>query len=115
MKLLKDWYSETASGYETERDAVGTLQSWYNKGNLVVNKQHGSTYGKSVEDIFGLPYTSSSDFAAIWNTNVECHYVLNPALKFEGVAVSESRHIVAYFLVIDRDGNEVGEAYIQID
>ena len=111
---LKDWYAD-GKGYERERDVVGTLQAWYDKGNLVVNKRHGSTYGKGVEDIFGLPYTSSSSFAAIWNTNVEAHYVMNPALKFEGVAISEKGDIIAYFLVIDRDGNEVGDAYIQMN
>ena len=111
MKLLKDWYRETASGYETERDAVGTLQTWYDKGNLRVT--HGS--GKNVEEIFGLPYTSSSDFAAIWNTNATAHYRNNPEMVFDGVAVTDKGIMVAVFTVYDLEGNEVGEAYIEIN
>lgn len=111
MKLMKDWYKETSSGYETKRDVIGTLQSWYNKGNLKI------VYGKAerkVEDTFGLPYTSTSDFAALWNTNVTAVYKKNDRWFFDGVAVSVDRKIVVVFTVLDDEGNEVGTKYIVI-
>ena len=110
MKLLKTWYMDGA-GYERERDAVGILQKWYDNGNLVVT--HG--YGKDVEEIFGLPYTSTSDFAAIWNTNASAHYNGNPQLHFDGVAITDKGYVIAVFTVYDLKGNEVGTAYIDMD
>lgn len=107
MRLLKDWYTETASGYETERDAIGTLNGWY-KRNLEIT--HGS--GKTVEEIFGLPYTSTSEFAAVWNCQAAAHYKGNPQMAFEGVALSEAKKFVAVFTVYDIEGNEVGEAHV---
>lgn len=109
MTLLKDWYANTASGYETERDAKGTLKAWIDKGNLEI------TYPKKwkdVEDCFGLPYTSSSGFAAIWNCQADAHYKGNPNMSFQGVALTDTKHFVAYFMVYDHEGNEVGDAYI---
>lgn len=109
MKLLKNWYTDGA-GYERERDCVGTLQGWYDKGNIIVD--HG--YGKTVEDIFGLPYTSTSEFAAIWNTNASAHYKGSPNLHFDGVAITETGYVVAVFTVYDTEGNETGIAYIDM-
>ena len=110
MKLMRDWYKETASGHETERDAVGTLNGWY-KRNLTIT--HGS--GRNAEEIFGLPYTSSSEFAAIWNCQAAAHYKGNPQIAFEGVALREDRHFVAVFTVYDFEGNEVGNAYVEMN
>ena len=111
MKLMRDWYTETNSGYETERDVVGTLQSWYDKGNLRVT--HGD--GKNVSEIFGLPYTSTSDFAAKWNVNATAHYRNNPQMGFDGVAITDKGIMVAVFTVFDLEGNEVGVAYIEMN
>ena len=109
MKLLKDWYRETASGYETERDAIGTLNGWYKRNLEIV---YGS--GHTVEDIFGLPYTSTSDFAAVWNCQATAHYKGNPQMAFDGVALREDRKFVAVFTVYDIEGNEVGNAYVEM-
>lgn len=111
MKLLKDWYSETASGYETERDAIGTLKAWVDKGNLRLD--HGS--GHTVEEIYGLPYTSTSDFAAIWNVQAKAHYRNNPQMEFDGVALRKDRVFIAVFTVYDLEGNEVGTAYVEMN
>ena len=111
MELLKDWYGETTSGYETERDAIGTLKAWVDKGNLRVD--HGN--GNTVEEIYGLPYTSTSDFAAIWNVQAEAHYRNNPQMKFDGVALREDRVFIAVFTVYDLEGNEVGTAYVEMN
>ena len=109
MKLMKDWYSD-GRGYERERDAIGTLETWYRK-NLVIDR--GS--GRNIEEKLGMAYTSSSDFAAIWNVNGKAHYCMNPQMDFDGVALTEKGHFIAVFTVYDFEGNEVGEAYVYMN
>lgn len=101
MNKLKDWYYDN-KGYARERDVVGTLAGWY-KANLVIT--HGS--GRTVEDIFGLPYTSTSDYAAVWNVQAEALYKRNLSWYFEGCAITDDGHIVAVFSERDTDGNEI--------
>lgn len=53
---------------------------------------HGENVG-SVSDVFGLPYTSSGDFAAIWNTNASAKATTKtgePAY-FKGVAIERTK------------------------
>ena len=111
MRLLKDWYTQTNSGYETERDAIGTLDAWVKKGNLRLD--HGS--GKTVEEIYGLPHTSTSEFAAIWNVQAKAHYRNNPQMEFDGIALREDGIFIAVFTVYDLEENEVGVAYIEMN
>ena len=103
---MTDWYSD-GKGYARERDVIGTLQSWFDKGNLVVT--HGS--GRNVEEIFGLPYTSTSDFAAVWNCNAEAYLKEKPQCYFDGVAITDGDYsrVVAVFTARDEQGNEIGE------
>jgi hypothetical protein len=107
---LRDWYAD-GKGYARERDVVGTLQTWFDKGNLVVT--HGD--GKNVEEIFGLPYTSTSEFAAIWNCNAEAVLKEKPCCYFDGCAITEGNRIVAIFTARDEEGNEIGEYDLIID
>ena len=102
---LKDWYSD-GRGYERERDVIGTFAKWYRKGNLELH--HGS--GRNVEEIFGLPYTSTSDYAACWNCQAEATLKGSPWMYFEGLAISEGDNpkILAVFSIRDPEGNEVG-------
>lgn len=110
MRLMKDWY-EDGRGYARQKDAIGTLEGWYRK-NLTIT--YGN--GKNVEEIFGLPYTSSSSHAMIGNCQAEAHYKGNPQMHFHHVAITESgKYIVAVFMVYDLEGNEVGEAYVYMN
>ena len=52
---------------------------------------------KTLEDTFGFPYTSSNEYAAIWNCQAEAHYKWSEEWKFEGLAVSENNDAVAIF------------------
>lgn len=110
MKLLKDWYAD-GKGYERERDAIGTLKAWVEKGNLRLD--YGS--GNTVEEIYGLPYTSTSDFAAKWNVQAGAHYRNNPQMEFDGVALRKDGIFIAVFTVYDLEGNEVGTAYVEMN
>ena len=67
----------------------------------------------SIVYTFGLPYTSSSSFAAVWNTNTEAR-LRGTRLYFHGIAVTTDGKAVGVFTELDADGNEIGEKYMII-
>lgn len=70
---------------------------------------HGGD-GKTLDDIFGLPYTSSGCFAAIWVTNCEAYKMRNGKRHFlDGIALDRSLRPIALYTVRDENGNEVEE------
>ena len=102
VEKMKEWYGDN-KGYARERDVIETLAKWYAKGNLILKR--GS--GRTVEEIFGLPYTSTSDYAAVWNCQAEAVWKENPNYYFEGCALDIYQHVVAVFSERDTDGNEI--------
>lgn len=56
-----------------------------------------------VDDLFGLPYTSSSDFAALWNTNTQARIRAKnaPHLYFKGVAAAAKESAMRKFKKFD--------------
>ena len=97
MKFKKEWTEK-----ELE-DVIRAFKMW-EKNNLVI------TYGrrkKTVEDTYGLPYTSSSSFAMLSNTNVIAE-LINPLSgkkwNFDWLALTEDNEVVAGFT--DADENE---------
>ena len=65
MKLKKEW-----------KDVEKTSKELYRRFNIWrlsnIHITHGN--GRTVEEMFGFPYTSSSSFAAIWNCQAEAVY-----------------------------------------
>ena len=94
MVLLKEWFDYE----ETERKAVKAFRNWQ-KFNLVV------TGGSGLID--GLAYTSSSDFAGLWDCNCQTVYKWDSHFQFSCVAISEEGFIVAHFIEFDDDKNEI--------
>lgn len=92
MKKLKDWYDLEHDVSTTSERVTKTFEKWY-KGNITIT--HGS--GKTAELIFGLPYTSSSSYAALWNCQAEAYLNNDPQWKFNALAISENREILAVF------------------
>lgn len=97
MKFKKEWT-------EAEHKAVIKVFSGWEKSHLII------TYGKrerTTEDTYGLPYTSSSSFAMLSNTNVQAELV-NPfssrKWNFDWLALTENNEVVAGFT--DADENE---------
>lgn len=81
---------------------------------------HGDNVG-SVSDVFGLPYTSSGDFAAIWNTNAAARLKrtgksAGDGLFFRGVAIEKADGKPQAVTVWERlrDGEEVGAEYYTV-
>ena len=97
MKFKKEWTEK-----ELE-DVIRAFAMWKKK-NLRV------TYGnreRTTEGTYGLPYTSSSSFAMLSNTNVIAE-LINPLSgkkwNFDWLALTENNEVVAGFT--DADENE---------
>ena len=92
MKRLTDWYPIENDVEKTSEKVIKAFKNWY-KGNITIT--HGS--GRDVEEIFGLPYTSSSDWAALWNCQAEAYLNSDSQWKFNCLAISEDLEILANF------------------
>ena len=92
MKKLTDWFPIENDVEKTGKKVIKAFEKWY-KGNITIT--HGD--GRNVEYIFGLPYTSSSDYAALWNCQGEAYLNEDPQWKFNALAISEDREILVVF------------------
>lgn len=92
MTLLKDWFEIEKDVEATSNKVERLFTKWY-KTNLTIT--HGS--GRNVEEIFGLPYTSTSDWAGIWNCQAEAYLNSDSQWKFEGLAINDDREVVVVF------------------
>lgn len=87
MKFKKEWT-------ETEYKAIIKAFSRWEKKNLII------TYGRrerTTEDTYGLPYTSSSSFAMLSNTNVRAELRADQRFNFEWLGLTTENRLVAGF------------------
>ena len=101
--LLKEWNNYTEQNACAERYAQ-KIQDHL----IFINGRRERRAG----DSFGLPYTSSSAYAAIWNTNAEAR--TKNGLRFEGVAINENGAPVGIFTEYDENGNEKNTVFLTI-
>lgn len=92
MKKLTDWYEVEQNVEATSEKVTKAFTNWYRK-NITITRGKDRT----VELTFGLPYTSSSDYAALWNCQAEAYLNEEPQWKFNALAISEDRKILAVF------------------
>jgi hypothetical protein len=57
-----------------------------------------------LENLLGLPYTSSSNYAGVWITNTELYSNDFPGFKYEGFAITNGGKCVG--ILWDKDENE---------
>lgn len=88
MKLKTEWNDVE----KTTKELLRIFNIWH-ISNLRITRGKGNT----LEDTFGFPYTSSSEYAAIWNCQAEAYYKWSEEWKFEGLAVNEDNDAVAIF------------------
>lgn len=62
----------------------------------------------------GMPYTSSSAFAAIWLCNNSARRRDNSALYLRGIALTVDGQAVGYYIRIE-NGEEVGDVFEVVD
>jgi hypothetical protein len=105
MNFLKDWNDEQ------HKTALRKFKDW-ERHNLIV------TYGKreyNPENTYGLPYTSSGDYAGLWNTNVIAVYSKNRNYRFNGIAINTDKKVVAVFTEYSDDIDiELKTQYVEI-
>ena len=94
MKFKKEWT-------EAEHKAVIRTFSIWEKSHLII------IYGKrerTTEDTYGLPYTSSSSFAMLSNTNVQAVLKNDKDFYFDWIGLTTDNKVVVGFA--DEDENE---------
>lgn len=94
MKFKKEW-----SPSELDQ-IIKIFKSWAIRNLKVV---YGAK-GRTIEDTYGLPYTSSSSYAMVSNTNVQAQMYGVPGWNFEHLALTENGDVVAAFW--DKEENE---------
>lgn len=105
MKLKKEWNNVE----KTTNKLLWLFNSW-----RITNLRMPRYKYRNLEDIFGFPYTSSSEYAAIWNCQAEAEYKWNPEWKFEALAVSENNDAVAVFEHEDGTVEKLDRMYVII-
>lgn len=105
MKLKKEWNDVE----KTSKELCRQFNAW-RLSNLEIT--YGT--GRTVEEIFGFPYTSSSSFAAIWNCQAEAVYKWSNEWRFEGLALSETNNAIAIFEHEDGTVENMDRMYIII-
>ena len=88
MKLKKEWNDVE----KTTKELLKLFNIW-RISNLRITRGRCNT----LEDTFGFPYTSSSDYAAIWNCQAEAVYKWDTEWRFEALAVSENNEAIVVF------------------
>ena len=98
--LLKQWDENHFEWFENEAKFLIKV----NFENFITfeagaRPEYGLRFAENseIEKVFGLPYTSSGDFAAVWNTNTQAKAKHGEPLYFNGVAIDEDRDGVLIF------------------
>lgn len=105
-RLLKSW-GYGAEFEKRERIAERAAAALMGKLKFIHGRRE-----RNAEQTFGLPYTSSGAFAAIWNCNAEAMKTQDGArLFFEGVAIDEAENAVTVWTERNADGDEIGTRY----
>lgn len=105
MKLKAEWNDVE----KTSKELMMLFNSW-RLSNLRILRGKGRT----LEDIFGLPYTSSGEYAAIWNCQGEAVYKWSDEWKFECLTVSEKNDAIAIFEHEDGTMEKLDRMYVII-
>ena len=92
---IKEW-----TDYENQHKIAVAAVKWLDKRLRIV---HGKRE-KNVELTYGLPYTSSGEYAASWNTNVDARSLSDWGLQFKGVALDKDNNPVIIWYMPDYDG-----------
>lgn len=92
---IKEW-----ANYKTQYKIALAAVKRLDKNLRIV---HGKRE-RNVELTYGLPYTSSGEYAAIWNTNVDARSNDDLDLQFKGMALDKDNNPVIIWYMTDCDG-----------
>lgn len=92
MEKLKDWEIVEHDVEKTQNKVEDVFRRWYRR-NVVVTRGQDRTIGLT----FGFPYTSSGEYAGIWNCQAEALLKEDLKYRFKGLALSEELDVIAVF------------------
>ena len=87
MEFKKEFNDTTAT------KMINTFSRWEKKNLTITHGQRERTTSYT----YGLPYTSSGEFAGLWNTNVKAVLKTDSQWKFKGLALSEDMDVIVIF------------------
>lgn len=103
-ELLEEWEEVDAA----KKTAFRIIAQYFGNCSFSFEAGKKPSGGKyfaewEVEDLFGFPYTSSGEFAAIWNTNTQARLNINciPSLYFKAIAAAARSSAVRKFKKFD--------------
>lgn len=92
---IKEW-----TDYENQYKVAVAAVKWLDKNLRIIQGKRE----RNVELTYGLPYTSSGEYAAIWNTNVDARSNEDLDLQFKGMALDKDNSPVIIWYMPDYDG-----------
>jgi len=106
---MKNDYNMVENLTEAEQNKLIRVFSKWERNNLEI------THGKreyTAEDTYGLAYTSSSSYAALWNVNALANLNDNELLHFDGITLNTDLVPVAIFTLYNEDGEELKPVFL---
>lgn len=103
LQLLRNW----GYGCEYQKNTVRARRAaarLFKSGVLVF--EHGGKPRTAAEFFEAMPYTSTSDFAAVWVCNWQISRRDNNALRLDGIALTDSNAVTVWTRYND-DGYEI--------
>ena len=107
LQLLRDWGRGCDYEKNTAR-ARSAAARLFKSGVLVF--ELGDKPRTAAEFFEGMPYTSTSDFAAVWVCNWQISRRDNNALCLDGIALTDG-NAVAVWTRYNDDGDEIATEY----
>lgn len=107
LQLLRDW----GSGCEYEKNtarARSAAARLFKSGVLVF--EYGNKPRTAAEFFEAMPYTSTSDFAAVWVCNWQISRRYDSNLYLDGIALTDG-NAVAVWTRYNDDGDEIATDY----
>ena len=107
LQLLRDWGSGCDYEKNTAR-ARSAAARLFKSGVLVF--EHGNKPRTAAEFFEAMPYTSTSDFAAVWVCNWQISREDDCYLDLDGIALTDG-NAVAVWTRYNNDGDEIATNY----
>lgn len=114
LQLLRDWSNGCFDEMEytrNERRAKRAAARLFLSGNLIF--ECGEKPRTSAEFFDAMPYTSTSDFAAVWACNWSIRNRKDKYLHFDGIALTDGT-AVAVWTRYNENGDEIATEYEKI-
>lgn len=116
VRLLRDWGGrnyDPVTYDENERKAKRAAAALFRRGGLTF--KNGERPRTSGEFISALPYTSTSDFAALWvRPSWDARRAGAEAERLDGFAIDETGRVISVWTFYGQYGDEIATFYREV-